>query len=303
MNPLSHRKHRKTGKTDKTVRFTGMMNTGWEVANMMLNHQGAARIFGQKPGRSSRDFFEILEALDESGTILKRLDKKAIRSLKPDLVNSFIDYYTSACVTGMAKKANALKIIREINLAAFQDRINMALPPAAEDHPELIPVLTPIRAEYPYSSNFFLGAFQSRLEDILAKGSVLPPSKIEGIKGDIHGHYGDVEQIIDLNRRTDKVMKLISPKRMMDETRRAIIDYLNLSSKPANQALFEDIADLITTFVFIWLIATGIVDELMDGLLTGRPLLREVSKDGMSGYVASEYGRDIPASLLAEEEE
>ena len=300
---MSHRRHQKPGKNEESVSFDGILKGGWDVANMMLGLQGAARKFKQESGHSSRDFFKILESLDESGTILKKMDRKAIESLRPDQVSPFIDFYTSACITRLAKTGRADEIIQETNLAAFQNPMKGRQPPMFEDHPELIPLLTPIRDEYPYFSNLFLGAFQSRLENLLAKASLLPSSKIVGLKVDPQkGYFGDVEQIIDLKRRSDGVVKHISPRLMMDETRKAILDFLDLGFGPKKGDLFDNIANLTAAFVFMWLIATGIVDEIMDGLLTGRPVLRRVSEDGMVGYEATEYGYDIPASFLTDEE-
>jgi len=299
---MSHRRHKRTISDEQDEGLSLAEGIIWKLTAYTLARLKTGEDRARQPNLSSRDFHEALKYMDESGSIIKRLDPNALESIAPDDLGRFLEFYAVACVTGMARKLKAVDTLVGYQMISFQNPGESQVSPALADCPRLSSVLAPIQCEYPFFCNLFLGILQSGLERTLGKERLLPSMKVDrrsqrekGASGHLDGTQADIERRIALAK------EFLTPKKLLAETRTAIIRYFEQEIKQGPRILIKALAEINVSHVFIWLINTRILDELIDDLVMGQPLLHRIFVDGQEDYIPTEEGRDTPISAITDE--
>ena len=294
---MSHRKHKRPVSNNRAEERSRIDDQNWKAAAIVLDLFQMSKDLAQHPDFSSWDFCKILESLDRSGSIFSHFDQKVIESIAPKDRIQFLKYYHPACVTSTAKELHILEVLQKYRLVAFQDPAKAGVPSSIIDHPKLGQLLAPIKSAYPYFSNIFMGALQSHLEEILSGASLLPPAADNFRIKSTSGPQSYKERI-------ERTQKLLPARRLLTETRTAIEKYLNTVLLRMEPSLVEDVADIGSAIVFLWLMSIGNFDEMIDALLRGKPLLNKVPlAEGQYGYVMGEKRNGVHVSCLEDEKE
>jgi len=294
---MSHRKHKNQVSNDRAEERARIDEKNWKAAAIILDLFQASKELSQRPDISSKEFCRMLEYLDNSRTIFSQFDPKALESIAPKDRLQFLKYYHPACVTGAAKKLHVLEVLEKYRLVAFRNPAKVGILSPIINYPELEPVLPPIRTAYPYFSNIFMGALQSHLEEILANAHLLPTTTDSPM-----GKSSDDQ--LQFKKRIERTLKLLPTRRLLTETRTAIEKYLNTVILHMEPSLVEDIADIGSAIVFLWLMAIGNFNEMIYALLRGKALLARVPlAEGQYGYIVGEKRTGVHVSCLEAEEE
>jgi hypothetical protein len=301
---MSHRKRQKHNKDDTSKRRMKMMTLSADIAGDILDKKEDTLQITQQPGFPFELYYHQLEFLDNSKTILPRLDKKAIESIKKEDHEAFLNYFATACISGMARRPQALEVMEKYGIVMLPAKKEDQDLTVLEEYPELLPILGPIHNEYPYFSHLFLGMFQSRLEGILDKAGLLPyditnaPSKVEPSLSDQLAEMSDetMQQVL-------KASELLPLRRLILETRNVLRKYLKMVLHSKDHILIDNIADISVTYVVLWLVCMGMFDEILAGLLGGKPVLHKISNDNADDYDIPKEGIDVGLLALKTEEE
>ena len=263
----------------------------WEFTASLLGMYLIADSFVFDPKVRASEFYETLESLDTALSVYHRLDRAQVEAIECSQRPLFLSRYLSAAVTGMARGAGILKRLETTGLVRFRK-------PGAcgqddgylEDTPELAPIL----CEIPYLGGHFLGMLQQELEALMAAAGLLrKPGAMASSRG------------VALNReRADaahggpgrRAIGYLAPERLFDATRRAIGIYFLKVSGGKDRETVDVLADAGCPFVFLWLCTIGLLDDMVDGLLDGEPLLRRTAgdgRDGRDGFVPARGGPDM----------
>jgi len=301
---MAHRKRKAPAKDASSEKRLKLLALSVDIATTILNRQQEVLELTERPDFQFQPYYHLLEALDQSRTILPRLDRKVIESLKPDVHEAFIRYYTAACVTGMARRPDALKTMVDYGLVTFKPRKDPQTLALMESCPELTPILAPISDDYPYFPDLFLGMYQSRLETILDRADLLRYQLAKDpAKGASPTRRKPETAIMDDQERVLRASELLTPARVMNETREVLRHYLKATMYPKYHCLVDNIADISFIYMFMWLLSMGMFGEIIGGLLGGMPMLRKITRDDLKTYAPSESGTSAPFSLVEFEEE
>lgn len=275
----------------------------WKLTAYELVQLKAGEDRARQPDLSPHEFYEALEFMDETGSVIKRLDANVLESIAPEDMNQFLDGYAVVCITAMARKSNLIDTLVKFQLIAFQNPDEFGDMPAMADYPRLASVLAPIKGEYPYFCNHFLGILQSRLEKTLGNARFLPPKRAGDILTDDKGAtaFPDGSKAA-FERRINLAKNFLAPRKLMTETRTAMTSYFENELKQEHGIVIKAFADLSVPHVFLWLLFMDIMDEIIDDLLIGKPMFQRVIVDGQEDYIPTKEGRDTPLSAITGED-
>ena len=230
--------------------------------------------FALDPKVRPPDFYETLGSLDTALSVFHRLDRARVEAIECSRRPLFLSRYLSAAVTGMAREAGILRGLETTGLVRFREPGARAHEDGyLEDTPELAPVL----CEFPYFGSHFLGMLQQELEALIAAGG--PDSRAMGG---------------------------LDPEKLFGATRGAIGAYFLKVSGGKDRETVDVLADAGCPFVFLWLCSIGLLDDMVNGLLDGKPLLRRAGgdgKEGQNGFVPAGDGPDAQLFRLVNEED
>ena len=143
-----------------------------------------------------------------------------------------------------------------------------------------IPALLPVEGDIPYFNGLFLGILQTHMEAYMTVEALLPAT------------IGDD---VETEERIKKAEKRLSAERLFGETLAATEHYLRLAYRGKDQAVVSVIASAGAPFVFLWLMSLGLLDDFVDGLLRGTPLLQRLNErdgDGNIVFMPTMEGED-----------
>jgi len=279
------------GKASERGRSGRGRRGDWEFTANLLGMYLIADSFAFDPKVRASDFYAMLESLDTTVSVFHRLDRTAVEAIECSRRPLFLSRYLSAAVTGMAREAGILRGLETTGLVRFREPGARAHEDGyLEDTPELAPVL----CEFPYFGSHFLGMLQQELEALMAAAGLLrkpgatASSRVAALNREradaAHGGPGR------------RAIGYLAPERLFDATRRAIgAHFLNVSGGKDRET-GDVLADAGCPFVFLWLCTIGLLDDMVDGLLDGEPLLRRTAgngRDGRDGFVPARGGPDM----------
>jgi hypothetical protein len=230
------------------------------------------------------DFYALIEHLDPTGKILSRIDKTAVNAVKPEERNYFFRCFNSAVVTQMAREVDLLQPLLKSGLVSFGHDGHKT------GYTVGIPALEPISDELPGFSLLFLGFFQSCLKARFSEYGMIPmrhlnadscsPSAVLPERGIQPGEEPegplDGEDLIAL-------------------TQAAALLYFNTVMQVKDDDVAAKLAELNSIHIFLWLGAIGLLQDMADGLINGRPLLRKITEsNGEVHYIRAEDGPESP---------
>jgi len=261
----------------------------WPITSKLIYMYKLAVALSDDPETKPSDFWNVLESLDPASTIRNQLDRAEVENTPKDLWKLFLSRYVAACVTGMAREMGILVALERSGLVVFPDKYNLkgnddarqtSRKPDGTGYTDLLPSFTPVERDIPYFNGAFLGFLQTRLQKELASRGLLPAA--DG---------GE----LDLDDRITEAQKQLSVERLYGETQAATAQYLRQINMDRDPIIMDIIASTQTPFVFPWLLSLGLLDNLVDGLLRGAPLMRRTDKfdgDGNILFLPTEEGED-----------
>jgi hypothetical protein len=300
---MSHRKRVESPDDDEVIDHSPMENLIWDDTGMMIVRLliGMEKITG--PGRSIDDILSALNDMDETNTIIGQLDRSSLEKLGQDDWPPFLDFYANACITASARSSGVLDTLIKAQIIAFQNPKIPSVPPGMEDFPRLAPALAPIRHEYPYFCNLFLGLLQSRLTRTLKGNGLLSSKHFKAITSKVESATAQPpKNSKDFKRYIDKARSFLTGKKLMMETQTAIMTYSEQVLNLNNRLLTQSLSDLCLKPIFLWLVYQDLVDDLVTGILFGEPPLRRVVTNGKTDYVPAEECPDGRFSELHDED-
>jgi len=290
--PMSHRKYKSPITENRADIRSKIDDNNWEAVSMVLDLFEVSRNLSQYPDLSPIDFCKHIESLDRSKFIFNQFDQSALESIAPKDRTQFLKYYHVACITGTARELNMLDILQKYRLAAFLHPAKAGERSSMINHPRLEPLLPPIRSAYPFFNNNFMGAIQTRLDDILSGAFILPHSS-DSLR---------IESATNPKSHLERIKKaqdLLTTRKLLTETRIAIEKYLDIMILNKEPSLAEDVSDMCSPIVFLWLMSIGNFDEMIDALLKGKPLLTKVPlANGQYGYEIGEKRKGVHVACL-----
>lgn len=300
---MSHRKSKKSDEHNEVKEHSFMEGLIWNATGYTIARLQIGRDLIMRPHLPFQEFFSALKDMDETGSIIGKLDRNSLEKLAPEDRIPFLDFYTTTCITGLARKSGILDSLVRAGIITFQNPEKPGGPPGMADHPSLASILTPIKHEYPYFCNQFLGILQSRLETTLKKERLLDPKWFRSMSpGDDSMPVRPPGDKAAFERHIEKTRNFLTPRRIMSETRMAIIMYFDHEIKLENRILTRSFSNICLSHVFLWLLYLDLLEEITDDLLIGRPMLRRMMVDGLEEYVLTEEGRDALISTLTGED-
>ena len=260
----------------------------WPLASRILEMQRLAVKLSDDPNTKSSDIWNMLQSFDATSTVLNRLDRKEVEQTPRDMWELFLSLYIAACITAMARKAGVLIPLERSSLVVLPEnhftkdndgKRQKTTNPDVTGYTGIMRSLSPVESEIPDLNGAFLGMLQSDLKTELANSGLLA--------------------VMDDNKKnTDKRIReacnRFSAQRLFGITQKATQDYLRGVHKDKEPNLVDIIASNGTPYIFLWLKSMGLLDEIVDGLLRGKPLVRttgEHDNDGNSVFVPTGEGR------------
>ncbi len=262
----------------------------WSFAAKLLDLHERMAAEACDPHTTASDFWNILEAVDTISVVRDRLDRSEVERTPRELWRPFLAQYTAACVTGLAGKVGALEPLERSGLVIFPfagsaNPLGSIQPetfkPEASEQSDDIPALVPVARDIPFFSADFLGLFQGRLDWLLANKRLFPMPRHE------------IPDMTDLVKLAHEGVK---PVRLYQETREATSQYLRLCYEKKDKARIEDMASVGAPFVFLWLTRLRLLEDIIDGLLIGLPIMNKPD-DPKSAFGFQRAGDGIRAGL------
>jgi len=264
---MSPPKTPKTKSRSRKDRLNPKILRKWSFAAELLAIHEQAAIRASDPKTALSDFWKILEEVDTISVVRDRLDRSEVERTPRELWATFLAQYAAACVTGMARKAGVLGPLERSGLVIFpfagsENPLRAIKPktftPDDAEQSDDMPALVPVARDIPFFSADFLGLFQSRLDWLMANKRLFPRPERE---------------ITDITALVKMTHESMTPERLYYETRTAIAQYLLLSQVEKDKARIEGMAYTAAPFVFLWLIRLKLLDDIIDGLLLGLPIM------------------------------
>jgi hypothetical protein len=238
--------------------------SGWARTSALLDAYRKAAERADDPGTAG--LLRILEGIDAASAVRGRLDRAAVEGTPRKLWGRFLAQYTAASVTAMAEKAGILTTLERSGLVIFPfagspDPMGSlrARAPDASGESDDLPALVPLSRAIPFFSADYLGLLQGRLDWLIANKRLFKRPGAE-----------DPGSAASLNAAREGV----KPVRLYQETRKSLLDYLQLCEPEKDAARIGNTASKGAPFVFLWLSVLGLLDDLLDGLLQGAPVIR-----------------------------
>ncbi|MBM4250271.1 MAG: hypothetical protein FJ149_12815 [Euryarchaeota archaeon] len=241
------------------------------------------------PKVAPADFWQLLEPLDVTQSVLNRLDRAAVEATPVGQRELFLSRYFAACVTGMARAAGILEVYERSGLVVLGPEDDRKRPPEAPEsspYTKNIPALRHLERDIPAFASDYLEILQSRLGMLLKIKHLLP--EVDSDED-------------DLKNRIYRSQTSISVERLYGETRAATAEFLQRMLNRGDPALIPVLSARGAPFIFMWHISLGLLDEMVDALLRGSPLIKkgaEQAKPGCKDLLAR--GDGIDPSLFSE---
>lgn len=241
----------------------------WSFAAGLLELHEQVAVQAPDPTLTPSDFWDLLEKLDTISVVRSRLERSEVEKTQRSLWGPFLAQYTAACITGLARQVGVLDPLERSGLVIFpfagsvnplRDIKPKTFQPDPDDYSDDMPALTPVARDIPFFSADFLGLFQSRLDWLIANKRLFPRPE------------GEITDITALIKMVHESMK---PARLFHETCTAIAQYLQLCHFKKDPARIDDIASTGAPFVFLWLTRLRLLDDIIDGLLLGSPIMKK----------------------------
>jgi hypothetical protein len=243
------------------------------------------------PKVRASDFYAALESLDTTLSVFHRLDRAQVVAIECSRRPLILSRYLSAAVTGMAREAGILRGLETTGLVRFR---GPGVGGREDGYLEDTPELAPISCEIPYLGSLFLGMLQQELEALMAAAGLLrKPGATASSRGAALKREREDAAHGGPGRRA---IGYLAPERLFDATRRAIGSYFLMVSGGKDRETVDVLAGAGCPFVFLWLCTIGLLDDMVDGLLDGEPLLRRTAgngRDGRDGFVPARGGPDM----------
>jgi hypothetical protein len=270
----------------------------WPLASRILDMQRLAVKLSHDPNTKPSDLWTLLQSFDPTSTVRNRLDRKEVESTPRAMWELFLSLYIAACITAMARKIGVLITLERSGLVVLPEnhftkdndgaRQKTSIPDVT-GYTGIMRSLSPVESEIPDLNGAFLGMLQSRLKTELAKSGLLALTDDDKKNPD---------------KRIREACNQFSGKRLFRITQKVTEKYLRGVHKDEEPDLVNIIVSNGTPYVFLWLKSTGLLDEIVDGLLRGKPLMRttgEHDNDGNSVFVPT--GEGTRAGLYGVEHE
>ena len=241
----------------------------WSFAAELLELHEQMAVHVSDSKLTPSDFWNVLETVDTISVVRNRLERSEVEKTPRSLWGPFLAQYTAACITGLARKVGVLDPLERSGLVIFpfagsgnplRDIKPKTFKPDPDDNSDDLPALVPVARDIPFFSADFLGLFQSRLDWLIANKRLFPRPE------------GEITDITTLMKMTHESMK---PARLYHETYTAIAQYLQLCQFKKDPARIDDIASTGAPFVFLWLTRLRLLDDIIDGLLLGSPIMKK----------------------------
>jgi len=250
----------------------------WEFTANLLGTYLLADSFAFNPKVRPSDFYETLESLDTALSVFHRLDRARVEAIEPSRRPLFLSRYLAAAVTGMARGAGILRGLETTGLVRFREPGTCSLDEGyLEDTPELAPVLS----ELPYFGSHFLGMLQQELEASLAGVGLVGTTRAAVRSREEHSSRERTDPAYGGPGR--RAIGSMAPERLFDATGRAIEAYFLKVSGGRDRGTVNVLAEAGCPFVFLWLCTIGLLDDMVEGLLDGKPVLRRTVGGGKGG--------------------
>ena len=260
----------------------------WPLASRILDMQRLAVKLSDDPNTKPSDIWNMLPSFDPTSTVRNRLDQNEVERMPRARWELFFRLYISACITAMARRAGVLVELERSGLVVLpknhftEDKAGKPQKMSGPDvtgYTGIVRSLSPVESELPDLNGAFLGLLQGRLKTELAKGRLLPATDDDKKNPD---------------ERIRKAGDQFGGQRLFGITQKATQAYLRGVHKDEEPDLVDIIASTGTPYIFLWLKSMGLIDDIVDGLLRGKPLMRttgEFDDDGNSVFVPTGEGR------------
>lgn len=259
----------------------------WPLASRILDMQRLAVTLSDDPNTKPSDIWNMLQSFDVTSTVRNRLDRNEVERTPRALWERFLSLYIAACITAMARKTGVLIPLERSGLVVLpEDHFTendegarqKASIPDVTGHTGIVRSLSPVEGEIPDLNGAFLGMLQSRLKTELAKSGLLPVTDDDKKNPD---------------KRIREASNRFSGQRLFGITRKATQDYLRGIHKDNEPNLADIVTSNGTPYIFLWLKSLKLLEDIVDGLLRGKPLMRttgEYDNDGNSVFVPTGEG-------------
>jgi hypothetical protein len=281
---MSHRKTNKTqtrqnGAIDKSYANSGY---NWPFTQRILGTHLSAIEISQNSLLGLDEFFNLLVTMDLTETIHQKLDRAKIANIPVDVRDLFLRQYLSACITAMAGRQGALTPLKGSVLVSFPISDKGLQPgpviysrPRPDDgsYISIDPALAPFDCQIPCFNGTYLGMLQTQFQKLLKAKRLYP---------------ADTDNEIEMDALLEIVFDKITEERMFTECRTAIAEYFRFLLGDKEPAGVLTASKIGAPFVFLWLMASGLLYDLIAGILRGKPLMQPMGPPDISGVVGFE---------------
>jgi hypothetical protein len=289
---MSHRKTNRNQLNGKAglIEAASASAYSWSFTQRILGTHVTALELSQNEDLGPDEFFKMLQTLDMSETQHSKLDREKITNIPNDVRDLFLRQYLSACVTGMAENQGILIPLENSAMVSFPKGAESQpaavskqppLKPQDESYALVDPAIAPFEAQIPCFHGTFLGILQTRLQKLLTVKRLLP---------------ANIDNEIELDALMELATDKITEERMFGECRAATAEYFRLLFDDKEPAAITVISKIGAPFVFLWLMCSGLLDDMIACLLRGKPLMRAKDPAGPLQYIAyepTEFGNKI----------
>ena len=289
---MSHRKTNQTQSRQKGAIDESYANSAytWSFTRRILGTHVSAIEISQNPLLDQAEFFKLLQSLDLTETIHQKLDRSKIANIPINVRDLFLRQYLSACITAVAERQGALVPLKGSVLVSFPKTDNdQTARPSVQAHQKpddgsyilIDPALAPFGSQIPCFNGTFLGILQTRFQKLLKAKRIYP---------------ADTDDKVILDGLIDIAFDKITEERMFGECRAAIAEYFRLLLGDREPAAVTVIAKTGAPFVFLWLMASGLLDDMMVSLLRGKPLMQAKDQPGLPKNIVfepSDFGNEV----------
>jgi len=284
-----HKKHR-TRPDNSSGDLAGAVLTAynWSSVRRIVKAYDTGIEFSQNEHIGPDRFFKLLEDLDITDSLPAKLDRPRIAAIPPAYRDMFVRRYISACITQMADQLGWLDLFKTTAIVSLPESAGRAgqnpparEPPKANEGPYafLDPATAPFEDRIPRFHGTFLGILQGRLERILtAKGLIMARP------------VADDELDLLMGRASNK----LPDERLFGECRTAATDYYSHVMGNNEPLVTPLLSRMSGPYMFLWLRSSGLLGDMVMGLLRGKPMMRTRTPDpsGKVAYEPTEFGAE-----------
>jgi len=251
----------------------------WSFTRRILRTHVSALELSQNSLLGPDEFFKLLENIDLTESLHTKLDRDKIANIPINVRDQFLRQYLSACITGMAENQGVLVPLKGSALVSFpnpaqgqQTGTPVPAPPKPEDgsYISINPATAPFESQIPCFHGTFLGMLQTRLQKLLKTKGIYPT---------------DADNEVELDALMELAFDKITEERMFGECRAATTEYFRLLLGEKEPAAVTVVSKTGGPFVFLWLMSSGLLDDMIISLLGGTPLMQAKEPAGPYGNI------------------